>query len=191
MTPDQGQITELLNRWSQGDKRALDEVMPLVYQDLRRLSQYYLQDERPGHTLQSTALVHEVYLRLCGQQESEWTGRAHFFAVAAKMIRRILVDHARQKSAAKRGGKVHPQPLEEALTIPVQPEVDLVTLNEAMEELAAFDLRKSQVVEMRFFAGLAARDIATVLRVTEPTVRRDWNIARAWLYRRLQGERQP
>ena len=191
MTPDQGQITELLNRWSQGDKRALDEVMTLVYQDLRRLSQYYLQDERPGHTLQSTALVHEVYLRLCGQQESEWTGRAHFFAVAAKMIRRILVDHARQKSAAKRGGKVHPQPLEEALTIPVQPEVDLVTLNEAMEELAAFDLRKSQVVEMRFFAGLAARDIATVLRVTEPTVRRDWNIARAWLYRRLQGERQP
>lgn len=188
MTPDQGQITELLNRWSHGDKRALDEVMPLVYQDLRRLSQYYLQDERPGHTLQSTAIVHEVYLRLCGQQGSEWTGRAHFFAVAAKMIRRILVDHARQKSAAKRGGKVHSQPFEEALTIPVQPEVDLVTLNEAMDELAAFDMRKSQVVEMRFFAGLSAKDIAVVLGTTEPTVRRDWNIARAWLYRRLQGE---
>ena len=104
------------------------------------------------------------------------------------MIRRILVDHARQKSAAKRGGKVHPQPLEEALTIPVQSEVDLVTLNEAMEELAAFDMRKSQVVEMRFFAGLSAKDIAVVLGTTEPTVRRDWNIARAWLYRRLEGE---
>src|SRR6516162_7375806 len=160
MTPDQGQVTELLNRWSQGDKRALDEVMPLVYEDLRRLSQYYLQDERPGHTLQSTAIVHEVYLRLCGQQGSEWTGRAHFFAVAAKMIRRILVDHAREKSAVKRGGGMQPQQLDEALTIPVQPELDLVTLSEALEELAAFDLRKSQVVEMRFFAGLAARDIA-------------------------------
>lgn len=188
MPPDQGQITELLNRWSQGDKRALDEVMPLVYEDLRRLSQYYLQNERPGHTLQSTAVVNEVYLRLCGQQASEWTGRAHFFAVAAKMIRRILVDHARQRSAAKRGGKVHPQPLEEALTIPVQPEVDLVTLNEALDELASFDMRKSQVVEMRFFAGLSAKDIAVVLGTTEPTVRRDWSIARAWLYRRLQGE---
>jgi RNA polymerase sigma factor (TIGR02999 family) len=188
MTPDQGQITELLNRWGQGDKRALDEIMPLVYEDLRRLSQYYLQDERPGHTLQSTALVHEVYLRLCGQQEPEWTGRAHFFAVAAKMIRRILVDHARQKSAAKRGGKVHPQLLEEAVTIAVQSQVDLLTLNEAMEELAAFDMRKSQVVEMRFFAGLPAKDIAVVLGTTEATVRRDWNIARAWLYRRLQGE---
>ena len=104
------------------------------------------------------------------------------------MIRRILVDHARQKSAAKRGGKVHSQPFEEALTIPVQPEVDLLTLNEAMDELAAFDMRKSQVVEMRFFAGLSAKDIAVVLGTTEPTVRRDWNIARAWLYRRLQGE---
>src|SRR5215469_12636376 len=188
MTPDQRQITELLNRWSQGDKRALDEVMPLVYEDLRRLSQYYLQDERPGHTLQSTALVHEVYLRLCGQQEPDWTGRAHFFAVAAKMIRRILVDHARQKSAAKRGGMMRSDPLEEAVTVPVQADIDTLLLDESLNELAAFDSRKSQVVEMRFFGGLSAKDIATVLDTTEATVRRDWNIARAWLYRRMQGE---
>lgn len=162
--------------------------MPLIYNDLRRLANFYLQQENNAQTLQSTALVHEVYLRLCGQQDPEWTGRAHFFAVAAKMIRRILVDHAREKSAVKRGGQMQPQSLDEALTIPVQPEVDLIELNEAMEELAAIDSRKSQVVEMRFFAGLAAKDIAAVLGVTEPTVRRDWNIARAWLYRRLQGE---
>src|SRR5262252_5022770 len=128
--------------------------MPLVYEDLKRLAAYYLQQESRAQTLQRTALVHEVYLRLCGQQDPEWNGRAHFFAVAAKMIRRILVDHAREKSAAKRGGEMQLQPLDESLTIPVQPDVDLITLNEAMEELAAFDLRKSQVVEMRFFAGL-------------------------------------
>jgi len=189
MATSSSPVTDLLRRWSHGDKAALDSLMPLIYDDLRRLANFYLQDENNARTLQSTALVHEVYLRLCGQQDPKWTGRAHFFAVAAKMIRRILVDHAREKSAVKRGGGMQPQQLDEALTIPVQPELDLVTLSEAMEELAAFDLRKSQVVEMRFFAGLAARDIATVLGVTEPTVRRDWNIARAWLYRRLQGER--
>ena len=165
--------------------------MPLIYNDLRRLANFYLKQENNARTLQSTALVHEVYLRLCGQQDPEWNGRAHFFAVAAKMIRRILVDHAREKSAAKRRGEMQTQPLDESLTIPVQRDLDLVTLNEAMEELAAIDPRKAQVVEMRFFAGLAAKDIAAVLGVTEPTVRRDWNIARAWLYRRLQGEVQP
>ena len=191
MATSSSPITDLLRRWSHGDRTALDSLMPLIYDDLRRLANFYLQDENNARTLQSTALVHEVYLRLCGQQDPKWTGSAHFFAVAAKMIRRILVDHAREKSAAKRGGGMQPQQLDEALTIPVQPELDLVTLSEAMEELAAFDLRKSQVVEMRFFAGLAARDIATVLGVTEPTVRRDWNIARAWLYRRLQEGVQP
>jgi RNA polymerase sigma factor (TIGR02999 family) len=161
--------------------------MPLIYDDLRRMANFYLQQENNARTLQSTALVHEVYLRLCGQQEPDWAGRAHFFAVAAKMIRRILVDHAREKSAAKRGGDIQPQPLDEALTIPAQAGIDLVALNQALNDLAVFDVRKSQVVEMRFFAGLTARDIATVLGVTEPTVRRDWNIARAWLYRRIQG----
>ena len=184
-------VTELLRRWSQGDKAALDSLMPLVYDDLRRLANFYLQQEGNARTLQSTALVHEVYLRLCGQQDPAWVNRAHFFAVAAKMIRRILVDHAREKSAVKRGGEMQPRPLDEALTIPAQSDIDLVALNQALDDLAAFDARKSQVVEMRFFAGLAAKDIATVLGVTEPTVRRDWNIARAWLYRRLQGEVKP
>jgi RNA polymerase sigma factor (TIGR02999 family) len=184
-------VTELLRRWSQGDKAALGSLIPLVYDDLRRLANFYLQQEGNARTLQSTALVHEVYLRLCGQQDPAWANRAHFFAVAAKMIRRILVDHAREKSAVKRGGDVQARPLDEALTIPAQSEIDLAALNEALDDLATVDARKSQVVEMRFFAGLAAKDIATVLGVTEPTVRRDWSIARAWLYRRLQGEVKP
>jgi RNA polymerase sigma factor (TIGR02999 family) len=162
--------------------------MPLVYEDLRRLAGYYLSQEPRAQTLQSTALVHEVYLRLCGQQDPDWKGRAHFFAVASKMIRRILVDHARQKSAAKRGGIAQPGPLDEAVTIPVRADIDTLLLDQSLNELAAFDLRKSQVVEMRFFGGLSAKDIATVLDTTEATVRRDWNIARAWLYRRMQGE---
>jgi RNA polymerase sigma factor (TIGR02999 family) len=185
------QITELLQRWSKGDKHALDLLMPLVYEDLRRLANYYLQHEARAKTLQSTALVHEVYLRLCRQEDPGWSGRAHFFAVAAKMIRRILVDHAREKSAAKRGGNIQPEQLDEAVTIPVQDELDMLMLDRALNELAAFDSRKSQVVEMRFFAGLAAKDIASVLGTTEATVRRDWNIARAWLFRRLQGEITP
>jgi len=188
MEPNPSHVTELLQRWSRGDEKALDSLMPLVYGDLRRLANYYLQQEAHAQTLQSTALVHEVYLRLCRQQYPAWDGRAHFFAVAAKMIRRILVDHARHKSAGKRGGKIQPQQLEEALTVPVQPDVDLLALDESLKDLAAFDSRKSQVVEMRFFAGMSAKDIAKVLGTTEATVRRDWNIARAWLYRRLRGE---
>jgi RNA polymerase sigma factor (TIGR02999 family) len=185
------EVTELLLRWSNGDDSALDALMPLVYEDLRRLAGYYLSQEARAQTLQSTALVHEVYLRLCGQQDPDWQGRAHFFAVAAKMIRRILVDHARQKSAVKRGGMVQPQPLDEAVTIPVHADIDMLLLNHSLNDLAAFDSRKSQVVEMRFFAGLSAKDIATVLDTSEATVRRDWNIARAWLYRRMQGETIP
>lgn len=188
MVPPNNQVTELLQRWGKGDKEALDSLMPLVYEDLRRLASYYLKQEVRAQTLQSTALVHEVYLRLCGQQDPGWAGRAHFFAVAAKMIRRILVDHARQKSAAKRGGNVQLEQLDHALALPSHNEVDMMMLDESLNELAAFDLRKSQVVEMRFFAGLQAKDIATVLGTTEATVRRDWKIARAWLYRRMQGD---
>jgi len=184
----ENEVTLLLHRWTRGDQSALDALMPVVYEDLRRLAGYYLSKESRAQTLQSTALVHEVYLRLCGQQDREWQGRAHFFAVAAKMIRRILVDHARQKSAAKRGGNVHREQLDEALTIPVQADVDTLLLDESLNELAEFDSRKAQVVEMRFFGGLQAKDIAVVLGTTEATVRRDWNIARAWLYRRMQGE---
>ena len=185
------EVTELLLRWSAGDDSALDALMPLVYEDLRRLASYYLSQEVRAQTLQSTALVHEVYLRLCGQQDPHWQGRAHFFAVAAKMIRRILVDHVRHKATAKRGGRLQRDQLAEAVTIPVQANVDTLLLDESLNELAAFDPRKSQVVEMRFFGGLSAKDIATVLNTTEATVRRDWNIARAWLYSRMQGERAP
>lgn len=191
MAAADNQVTELLLRWSKGDQDALDALMPLVYEDLRRLASYYLKQEDRAQTLQSTALVHEVYLRLCGQQDPGWQGRAHFFAVAAKMIRRILVDHARQKSAAKRGGNAQADQLDEALMIPVQADVDTLLLDESLNELAAFDPRKAQVVEMRFFGGLSAKDIAEVLNTTEATVRRDWNIARAWLYRRMQGETKP
>jgi len=187
-THSRDQITELLRRWSNGDNNALDSLIPLVYDDLRRLANYYLQQEAQAQTLQSTALVHEVYLRLCRQEEPHWESRAHFFAVAAKMIRRILVDHARRKLAGKRGGRITPDQLDEAIMLPVPSNLDLVELDEALQELAEFDARKCQVVEMRFFAGLAAKDIATVLHTTEATVRRDWNIARAWLYRRLQGD---
>jgi len=182
------QITQLLHRWSNGDNNALDSLIPLVYDDLRRLANYYLQQEAHAQTLQSTALVHEVYLRLCRQEEPHWESRAHFFAVAAKMIRRILVDHARRKLAGKRGGRITPDQLDEAIMLPVPSNLDVVELDKALQELAEFDARKCQVVEMRFFAGLAAKDIATVLHTTEATVRRDWNIARAWLYRRLQGD---
>lgn len=187
-SPSHGQITQLLRRWSNGDNEALDSLIPLVYDDLRRLANYFLQQEAHAQTLQSTALVHEVYLRLCGQEDPHWESRAHFFAVAAKMIRRILVDHARRKLAGKRGSGIKPDQLDEALMLPVPSNLDLVALDEALKELGEFDARKCQVVEMRFFAGLAAKDIATVLHTTEATVRRDWNIARAWLYRRLQGE---
>lgn len=186
-----GQITELLRRWSKGDEEALNALVPFVYDDLRRLANYYLQQEPRAQTLQSTALVHEVYLRLCRQEDPQWEGRAHFFAVAAKMIRRILVDHARRKSAGKRGGKFQPDQLEDALTLPVPSSVDLVALDESLVELDKFDARKCRVVEMRFFGGLEAKDIATVLDTTEATVRRDWKIARAWLYRRLQGDAEP
>lgn len=183
-----GQVTKLLQRWSQGDADALNLLVPLVYEDLRRLANYYLQQEANAQTLQSTALVHEVYLRLCHQEDPQWDGRAHFFAVAAKMMRRILVDHARRRFAAKRGGGMQPRDLDEALVLPLPPTLDLVSLDESLKELAEFDERKCQVVEMRFFAGLSAKDIALVLRTTEATVRRDWIIARAWLYRRLERE---
>jgi RNA polymerase sigma factor (TIGR02999 family) len=186
MELNRGQVTELLKRWSQGDSRALDSLIPLVYEDLRRLANHFLQQEAHARTLQSTALVHEVYLRLCSQDDPNWVGRAHFFAVASKMIRRILVDHARGRLAGKRGAGMEPDQLDEALTLPVPPKLDMLGLDESLRQLAEFDARKCQVVEMRFFGGLAAKDIATVLGTTEATVRRDWSIARAWLYRRLR-----
>jgi RNA polymerase sigma factor (TIGR02999 family) len=190
--PDlQGEVTQLLRKWGGGDEQARNQLMPVVYKELQRLAHYHLRRESGGHTLQTTALVHEVYLRLCGQHELRWEDRAHFFAVAARMMRRILVDYARRRAAEKRGGSAVRTPLEDALAIPVQGGVDLVALDDAMEQLHAFDARKCQVVEMRFFVGLSAKEIASVLGTTEATVRRDWTIAKAWLYRHLQGNAGP
>ena len=182
-----GQVTGLLRQWSGGDAQALEQLVPIVYNELRRLAHYHLRRERDGHTLQTTALVHEVYLRLCGQEEPQWENRAHFFAVTARMMRRILVDYARRHGAEKRGGDALRAPLDDVLTIPVQEQFDLVALDRALDQLAAFDERKCRVVEMRFFAGLRAKEIAAVLNTTEATVRRDWIIAKGWLYRYLEG----
>jgi RNA polymerase sigma factor (TIGR02999 family) len=186
MAESHDEVTNLLRQWSGGNPRALEQLVPIVYYELRRLARYHLRRERDGHTLQTTALVHEVYLRLCSQDEPQWENRGHFFAVAARMMRRILVDHSRRHGAEKRDGGVH-APLDGALTIPVQQGLDLVALDEALEQLAAFDARKCQVVEMRFFTGLTARETAAVLNTTEATVRRDWIIAKAWLYRYMEA----
>jgi RNA polymerase sigma factor (TIGR02999 family) len=186
MAESHNEVTSLLRQWSGGDPRALEQLVPIVYSELRRLAHYHLRRERDGHTLQTTALVHEVYLRLCSLDEAQWENRVHFFAVAARMMRRILVDHSRRLGAQKRGRVVH-APLEDALTIPVHQEFDLIALDDALEQLAAFDARKCEVVEMRFFTGLTARETAAVLKTTEATVRRDWNIAKAWLYRYMEA----
>jgi RNA polymerase sigma factor (TIGR02999 family) len=189
MPEPQVDVTQLLRNWSGGDAGALDQLMGLVYKELRRLARYQLERERGGHTLQSTALVHEVYVRLCGSGELEWQDRAHFFAVAARMMRRVLVDYARRQGAEKRGGSAVRTVLGESLEVPGQEDgTDLAALNEALEQLASVDARKCQVVEMRFFGGLSAKETAAVLGTTEATVRRDWTIARAWLYRYLKGD---
>lgn len=180
-------VSSLLRQWTDGDPSARERLVPIVYQELRRLAHYHLRRERRGHTLQTTALVHEVYIRLCGQCNPRWEDRAHFFAVAARMMRRILVDYSRRRDAEKRGGENVLLALDEALTLSLKQKVDLVMLDGALEELAAFDARKCQVVEMRFFVGLAAKEIAVVLKTSEATVRRDWVIAKAWLFRRLEG----
>jgi RNA polymerase sigma factor (TIGR02999 family) len=187
LAEEHSRVALLLRQWSGGDAAALEELVPMVYQELRRLAHYHLRQERDGHTLQTTALVHEVYLRLCGQEEPRWEDRAHFFSVSARMMRRILVDYARRRGAEKRGsGAIHLR-LDDALRIPIAEPSALLALDRALEELAAFDARKCQVVEMRFFAGLPAKEIAVALKTTEATVRRDWNIAKAWLFRYLEG----
>lgn len=182
----QSRVSALLHRWGGGDAQAFDQLVPIVYSELRRLAQYHLRREREGHTLQTTALVHEVYLRLCGQDGLQCQDRAHFFAVAARMMRRILVDYSRRRGAKKRGEAPLQAPLDAALAIPVNERIDLLALDEALEELAAVDARKCRVVEMRFFTGLPAKEIAVVLKTTEATVRRDWVIAKAWLIRYLE-----
>jgi RNA polymerase sigma factor (TIGR02999 family) len=178
-------ITRLLNAWQNGDATARDRLFVLVYQELRRRASLQLRHERQGHTLRPTALVHEAYLRLMGQDRVKWQNRAQFFAIASEMMRRVLVDHARERKAAKRGGTAVRVALEEDVAAAEAREVDLIALDAALDELAAMDPRQSRVVELRFFGGLGTAEIAEVLEVSRATVDRDWRFARTWLYRRL------
>ena len=180
-----GQVTELLVRWQGGDREALDALMPLVYSELRRLANSYLQRERSDHTLQSTALVHEAYVRMVDQNLPQWQNRAHFFAVAAQLMRQILVDYARSHRAAKRGGGACKVTLTDAASRPQRVDIDVVALDDALKSLAQIDPQQSRVVELRFFAGLSIEDTSEVLGISPSTVNRDWNTARVWLYREL------
>ena len=181
-------VTELLVRWREGDRQALDVLMPMVYDELRRLAHYYLQQERIDHTLQSTALVHEAYMRLAGQNPPQWQNRAHFFGIAAHLMRQILVEYARGHAAAKRGAGVPRLTLDEAVALPAQAELDVVALDKALTELSEMDAQQGRIVELRFFSGLTIQDTSEVLGVSPATVKRDWITARAWLYRAMSGE---
>jgi len=180
-------ISQLLRAWSDGDQLALDELTPIVYAELRRLAHRYMRGERPDHDLQTSALVNEAYIRLVDYKRMQWQNRAHFFAVSAQLMRRILVDHARRHNL-KRGRGVPHVSLDEAVVVSADPGADLVALDDALNALARVDPRKVRVVEMRFFAGLSVEETALVLKVSPVTVRRDWSSAKIWLYRELTGE---
>ena len=180
-------VSELLVQWKQGDQQALEALLPLVYDELRRLAHHHLQAERADHTLQSTALVHEAYLRLVGQEPLRLDNRAHFFAVASHLMRQVLVDYARKHVAAKRGASSLTLSLDEAVALPRKRDLNLVALDDALNKLAARDARQSRVVEMRFFGGLSIEETSQVLKVSPATVKREWTVARAWLYRELDS----
>jgi len=189
MEPSAHEITRLLQAWTEGEQSALDRLIPLVYQELHRLAHHYMGRERSGHTLQTTALLNEAYLRLVDSAKPSWQSRAHFFAVSAQVMRRILVDWARSRQAVKRGGQERPLELEEALVIADAPGADLVGLDDALKALAALDQRKSEVVELRFFGGLSVEEAAEVLKISPETVMRDWKFAKSWLRRELSKEK--
>ncbi|MEW6368471.1 MAG: ECF-type sigma factor [Acidobacteriota bacterium] len=181
------ELTQALNDWIKGDRDALAEFMPVVYNELRRMARRALRGERPHHTLQATAVVNEVYLRLVGLRRVNWQNRAHFFAIAADMMRRILVDYARTRNRAKRGGGVEPVSLDVSIVVAEQAGLDVMALDEALRELAGLDPRQGRIVELRFFAGLANEEIAEVMGISVAMVKREWVTARAWLHRRLLG----
>jgi len=186
--PQQG-VTELLVAWGQGDKAALDELMPVVYDELRRLAQSYLSRERPGHTLQTTALVHEAYLRLVDQRSVDWQNRAQFFGIAAQMMRRILINHAKERNAQKRQGYAKKVSLDDAVSFFEQRELDLLALDEALNGLAVLDPQQTQIVELRFFGGLTIEEVAEVLGLSPATIKREWDSAKLWLRRELSSGR--
>lgn len=185
--PSAQNVTKLLVQWSKGDQRALAALVPLVYEELRRVARFYLRQEKQNHTLSSTALVHEAYLKLVNQKDVNWQNRAHFFGVASQMMRRILVDHARHHAYAKRGGGALTLALEEAIATPRRREIDLVALDDALDSLAKLDERQSRMVELRFFGGLSIEETSEVLGISAPTVKREWASARAWLFREISG----
>lgn len=177
-------ITQLLRDWSRGDRSALEALTPLVYDELRRLAASYMRRERAGHTLQNTALVHEAYVRLVDQRV-EWKSRSHFFAIAAQMMRRILVDHAKERKSAKRGSGIRPVTLDEPLRVSRQPAMDIVALDDALSALSAIEPQRAKIVELRFFGGLSNEEIAKALGISTATVQRQWAGARAWLYQEM------
>jgi RNA polymerase sigma-70 factor (ECF subfamily) len=185
MSPAHQNVTQLLIGWSRGDKEALDQLVPLVYDELRRQASRYLRRERPGHTLQTTALINEAYLRLIDQKSVRWQNRAQFFGIAAQLMRRILVDHARTKHRAKRGGSGIRVSLSDAIAVTKDSDTDLVELDEALNRLAGIDPQQSKIVELRFFSGLNVEETAAALNISPATVKRDWRVAKAWLHREI------
>lgn len=185
MEPSPNEVTQLLVAWGNGDQEARDRLMSVVYQELHRLAHHYMRRESAGHTLQTSALVNEAFLRLVDQKDVHWQNRAHFFGIAAQMMRRILVDYARSRRYAKRGGGNRTLSLDEALIVSDERGAEVVALDEALQTLASFDARKGQIVELRFFGGLSIEETAAVLAVSPGTVMRDWTLAKAWLRREM------
>jgi RNA polymerase sigma-70 factor (ECF subfamily) len=182
------EVTQLLVEWGKGNEAALDQLMPLVYAELRRIARLYMGMQNPGHTLQATALIHEAYVRLIGDSDKQWANRAHFFGVAAKSMRHVLVDYARAQRAAKRGGPRSTLPLDEALVISGERREEILALDDALTDLAKLNARQSSVVELRYFGGLSVEETAEALHVSPETVMRDWRAAKAWLYKELAHE---
>jgi RNA polymerase sigma factor (TIGR02999 family) len=182
-------VTELLAHWSKGDQEALNKLIPLVYDELHKLASRYLRRERPDHTLQTTALVHEAYLKLVDQRKANWENRVQFFAVAAQLMRRILVDYARRHRASKRGGDLYKLSLDEALMSSEEKDAELLALDEALDRLEIIDPQQSRVVELRVFAGLTLEETAKVLSISPRTARREWSMAKAWLHRQIKNSR--
>lgn len=184
------EVTQLLVSWSDGDKKALDKLLPLIYQSLQKIARQHLNRERASHTLQTTALVHEAYLKLIDQNSVHWQNRSHFFAIASQAMRRILLDHARRQIAEKRGGAENKISLEEIDAASVNPDENLIALDDALNELEKFDPQQSRIVELRYFGGLTVEETSEVLKISPRTVHREWAMARAWLYRTLTGEKK-
>ena len=182
------EVTQLLLDWSNGNQAALEKLMPLVYEELRRLAHHYMRREHPGHTLQTTALVNEAYFRLVDQKQMRWQNRAHFFAISAQLMRRILIDHARSHQSAKRGGGAHKVSLNEVAVVAQEQAADLIALDDALRSLTAIDERKGRIVELRFFGGLSVEETAEALKISPRSVMREWSMAKAWLYKEVKSD---